>query len=70
MESSGDDPGDSNQVRICGYCCNVRPRQTVSLQFYPVDERQWLLGTSYNTGIECLQFVKLSYSILSFVKLI
>ncbi|OCH94172.1 hypothetical protein OBBRIDRAFT_810677 [Obba rivulosa] len=21
---------------------------------YPVDERQWLLGTSYNTGIECL----------------
>ncbi|KIM81848.1 hypothetical protein PILCRDRAFT_8503 [Piloderma croceum F 1598] len=25
--------------------------------FYPMDERQWLLGTSYNTGIECLQFV-------------
>lgn len=23
-------------------------------QFYPMDERQWLLGTSYNTGIECL----------------
>lgn len=21
---------------------------------YPLDERQWLLGTSYNTGIECL----------------
>ncbi|THG97385.1 hypothetical protein EW026_g4602 [Hermanssonia centrifuga] len=21
---------------------------------YPMDERQWLLGTSYNTGIECL----------------
>jgi len=23
-------------------------------EFYPMDERQWLLGTSYNTGIECL----------------
>ena len=22
-----------------------------------MDERQWLLGTSYNTGIECLQRV-------------
>ncbi|KAJ6605346.1 meiosis protein SPO22/ZIP4 like-domain-containing protein [Mycena vulgaris] len=22
---------------------------------YPVDERQWLLGTSYNTGFECLE---------------
>ncbi|KAL4254899.1 Sporulation-specific protein 22/ZIP4 [Abortiporus biennis] len=21
---------------------------------YPVDERQWLLGTAYNTGVECL----------------
>lgn len=30
-----------------------------SLQGYPLDERQWLLGTSYNTGIECLQSVKL-----------
>jgi len=24
---------------------------------YPLDERHWLLATSYNTGIECLQFV-------------
>ncbi|KAI0935752.1 hypothetical protein AcV5_004080 [Taiwanofungus camphoratus] len=23
-------------------------------QAYPLDERQWLLGTAYNTGIECL----------------
>ncbi|KAL5495788.1 SPO22_1 [Sanghuangporus weigelae] len=23
-------------------------------QFYPMDERYWLLSTSYNTGIECL----------------
>jgi len=23
-------------------------------EFYPLDERQWLLGMSYNTGIECL----------------
>ncbi|KAF7969735.1 hypothetical protein HWV62_26088 [Athelia sp. TMB] len=22
--------------------------------FYPMDERQWLLGTAYNTGVECL----------------
>ena len=27
------------------------------LQVYPTDERQWLLGTADNTGIECLQFV-------------
>ena len=27
---------------------------------YPTDERQWLLGTSYNTGIECLQRVAFS----------
>ncbi|OSX68031.1 hypothetical protein POSPLADRAFT_1064401 [Postia placenta MAD-698-R-SB12] len=26
---------------------------------YPLDERQWLLGTSYNTGIECLQQIRL-----------
>lgn len=26
-------------------------------QGYPIEERQWLLGTTYNTGIECLQFV-------------
>ena len=26
-------------------------------QDYPIEERQWLLGTTYNTGIECLQFV-------------
>ena len=24
-------------------------------QAYPLDERHWLLGTAYNTGIECLQ---------------
>jgi len=29
----------------------------VSVQDYPIEERQWLLGTTYNTGIECLQFV-------------
>ncbi|KAH8111444.1 meiosis protein SPO22/ZIP4 like-domain-containing protein [Phellopilus nigrolimitatus] len=23
-------------------------------QVYPMDERQWLLGTAYNTGVECL----------------
>lgn len=32
-----------------------------------MDERQWLVGTSYNTGIECLQSVQfrpLGYRIL------
>lgn len=29
--------------------------QTDLLQPYPMDERQWLLATSYNTGAECLQ---------------
>jgi len=23
---------------------------------YPMDERYWLLTSSYNTGIECLQY--------------
>lgn len=27
---------------------------TTPLQPYPMDERQWLLATSYNTGAECL----------------
>lgn len=56
MESSGNDPEDPNQA------CSVllHPRQLlILLQFYPIDERQWLLATSYNTGIECLQFVNL-----------
>ena len=26
-------------------------------QAYPMDERQWLLATAYNTGTECLQSV-------------
>jgi len=25
-----------------------------SSEIYPVDERQWLLSTTYNTGVECL----------------
>lgn len=28
--------------------------QTAESEEYPLDERQWLLGTAYNTGIECL----------------
>jgi hypothetical protein len=28
-----------------------------STQVYPLDECQWLLATSYNTGLECLQSV-------------
>jgi len=25
-------------------------------EIYPMDERYWLLTSSYNTGIECLQY--------------
>ncbi|TFK48044.1 hypothetical protein OE88DRAFT_1810744 [Heliocybe sulcata] len=28
--------------------------QNPGVEFYPMDERQWLLATAYNTGIECL----------------
>ncbi|THH12968.1 hypothetical protein EW146_g7196 [Bondarzewia mesenterica] len=28
-----------------------------ALEVYPVDERSWLMATSYNTGIECFQYV-------------
>jgi len=30
---------------------------------YPMDERQWLLATSYNTGLECLQSVPPFYNL-------
>ncbi|KAG5350200.1 hypothetical protein C0989_012252 [Termitomyces sp. Mn162] len=32
-------------------------------QPYPIDERQWLLATTYNTGTECLQFVSWIYRV-------
>jgi hypothetical protein len=32
------------------FCC--LPGQKI----YPMDERYWLLTSSYNTGIECLQY--------------
>lgn len=39
------------------YCSDFSvPPDDIS-QIYPVDERLWLLGTAYNTGIECLQYV-------------
>ncbi|KAG1809768.1 uncharacterized protein HD556DRAFT_1223242, partial [Suillus plorans] len=30
---------------------------------YPLDERQWLLSTAYNTGLECLQSVNISWDV-------
>lgn len=27
-------------------------------QPYPMDEREWLLGTSYNVGFECLEYAR------------
>ncbi|KAI0666199.1 meiosis protein SPO22/ZIP4 like-domain-containing protein [Trametes maxima] len=33
----------------------------------PMDERQWLLATSYNTGIECLQWFEAATAICRFV---
>ncbi len=36
-----------------------------SFQAYPMDERHWLMGTVYNTGIECLQFVRFTHPCLA-----
>jgi hypothetical protein len=35
------------------------------VQPYPMDERQWLLATSYNTGAECLQSASLGFVAVS-----
>ena len=54
-----EDHNDGDEVR---YKCFHMPCTTADgmmdfnlLQPYPMDERQWLLATSYNTGAECLQ---------------
>ena len=41
-------------LTVCSGTAILIPRQN-----YPMDERQWLMGTAYNTGIECLQFARL-----------
>jgi len=33
-------------------------------QSYPMDERQWLLATSYNTGAECLQSARSGFVVV------
>jgi hypothetical protein len=58
MDASGDDPDEVSEVRVLQRLANSPTRQPLLLKFYPMDERQWLLGTSYNTGIECLQYVR------------
>lgn len=45
--------GDENDVHPMFQCFEASP--DANSQIYPVDERLWLLGTAYNTGIECLQ---------------
>ncbi|KAF8168527.1 meiosis protein SPO22/ZIP4 like-domain-containing protein [Crassisporium funariophilum] len=53
-----DTPAD--RVKAIGYveqALGVIEAHSDSEEPYPMDERQWLLATSYNTGTECLQSV-------------
>ncbi|KAJ7259902.1 meiosis protein SPO22/ZIP4 like-domain-containing protein [Mycena rebaudengoi] len=48
----------SDRVKAIGYVEQAITVIEVHLEgedAYPLDERQWLLGTSYNTGFECLE---------------
>jgi len=60
MGEHGEDTDDVSKVApeiagislvILTFCC------LSDQKVYPMDERQWLLATSYNTGLECLQSV-------------
>ncbi|KAF8883838.1 hypothetical protein BD779DRAFT_1674370 [Infundibulicybe gibba] len=47
----------ADRVKAIGYveqAMTVMEGSNESEEPYPMDERQWLLGTSYNTGAECL----------------
>lgn len=54
LEDYANDSRDENVSSLFGQPIE-RTEGGVLSQVYPMDERQWLLGTSYNTGIECLQ---------------
>lgn len=54
LEDHTTDDQDDQNVRPREHCCVLAEHVSAS-QIYPMDERQWLLGTAYNTGIECLQ---------------
>ncbi|PFH47189.1 hypothetical protein AMATHDRAFT_152745, partial [Amanita thiersii Skay4041] len=47
----------ADRLKAIGYieqAANVMESTHDSDEPYPTDERQWLLGTAYNTGVECL----------------
>jgi hypothetical protein len=55
-EHGGDDVGEEVMTiwpldQVTHPLCCSSPVKT-----YPMDERYWLLTSSYNTGIECLQY--------------
>ncbi|THU92597.1 hypothetical protein K435DRAFT_726088 [Dendrothele bispora CBS 962.96] len=48
----------ADRVKAIGYveqAVTVMEQSIESDEAYPIDERLWLLGTSYNTGFECLE---------------
>ncbi|KAF8867919.1 hypothetical protein BD779DRAFT_1685070 [Infundibulicybe gibba] len=52
----------ADRVKAIGYveqAMTVMEGSNESEEPYPMDERQWLLGTSYNTGAECLHASRL-----------
>ncbi|KAF4566535.1 hypothetical protein EYR36_011966 [Pleurotus pulmonarius] len=52
----------ADRAKAIGYveqAVTVMEEHQAGEDHYPMDERQWLLSTSYNTGIECLQFVSI-----------
>ncbi|KAJ3483561.1 hypothetical protein NLI96_g6231 [Meripilus lineatus] len=48
------DAGDEQDVNQFSRNLSRRGTSNIFDQVFPFDERQWLLGTAYNTGIECL----------------
>lgn len=59
------DAGDEQDVNQFSRNLSRRGTSNIFDQVFPFDERQWLLGTAYNTGIECLQFVRCPFRILN-----
>lgn len=50
VEDNNDDGSENVSQKVFLWSCMSLTGQ----KMYPVDERQWLLSTSYNTGVECL----------------
>ncbi|EEB90105.1 hypothetical protein MPER_11734, partial [Moniliophthora perniciosa FA553] len=48
----------ADRLKVIGYveqAATVMEEHSEGDEAYPMDERFWLLGTSYNTGLECLE---------------